>query len=53
MYSLNVRTGNVRTLAQIKPKFDNLKTKARKTVAANKQAKRHQNWRWTIRIYRH
>jgi hypothetical protein len=34
MYSLNARTGNARTLAQIKPKFDNLKTKARKTVAA-------------------
>jgi hypothetical protein len=28
----------VRTLAQIKTKFDNLKTKARKTVAANKQS---------------
>jgi hypothetical protein len=38
MYSLNARTGNARTLAQIKPKFDNLKTKARKTVAANKQS---------------
>jgi hypothetical protein len=36
--SLNAGTGKVRTLAQIKRKFDNLKTKAKKTVAANKQS---------------